>query len=80
MKKLVLFTLVLVVGLAGMAFAAADNNNVAVATDAGPAVAVDMQKAATAALGSQAATTGGENEFTSVDVTKTTTDVDVNDV
>jgi hypothetical protein len=77
MKKLVLFTLVLVVCLSGSAFALLNDNNVAVATDDAPAVAIDAQKAATAAFGAQSATTGGENEYTDVDVTKTKTDVDV---
>ena len=44
MKKLVMFTLVMVVGLSGTAFAVLNDNNVAVATDDGQAVAVDGKK------------------------------------
>ena len=83
MKKLVMFTLAMVVCLSGTAFAVLNDNNVAVATDDRPAVAIDAQKAATAAFGAQSATTGGENEYTNVDVDKdvrvTKTDVEVKD-
>ena len=85
MKKLVMFTLVLVVCLSGSAFALLNDNAVAVddsqaASDTGTNVAVDASKAATAAFGAQSATSGGTNVNVDKDVDITKTDVEVKDV
>ena len=55
--------------MSGTAFALLNDNNVAVGYGCCiPLSQCDAQKAATAAFGAQSATTGGENEFTDVDV------------
>ncbi len=64
MKKLVMFTLVLVVCLSGTAFAILNDDAVGVNGSQAAAengVNVDASKAAVAAIGAQSATTGGKN-------------------